>query len=53
MAYGQPSENPGDPTRARQRAERLGNRSMKNDKKGKRKKAIRQRNRAGRIRNKN
>ena len=33
MAYGQPSENPGDPTRARQRAERLGNRSMKNDKK--------------------
>lgn len=53
MAYGQPSENPGDPTRARQRAEDLDNKSFANDKKGKRKKAIRQRNRAGDIRNRN
>jgi hypothetical protein len=53
MPYTQPSEKLQEPTRAWQRAEDLDNKSMENDKKGKRKKAIRQRNRAGNIRNRN
>jgi len=53
MAYGQPSENPGDPTRARQRADDLDKNSFANDKRGKTNKAARQRRRAGRIRRRN
>ena len=53
MPYTQPSEKLQEPTRAWQRAADLDTKSMENDKIGKRKKAIRQRNRAGNIRNRN
>jgi len=53
MPYAQPSEKIGDPTRARQRAEDLDNKSFENDKKGKSNKAARQRRRAGAIRRRN
>jgi len=53
MAYAQPSEKIGDPTRARQRAEDLDKKSFENDKQGNSNKAARQRRRAGRIRNRN